>query len=67
MITPILDNCLNCNKPARKAGGGICLQCEIYALIDLSFERMHAALRGDIPVIGRKLPASRKQAETNQR
>jgi hypothetical protein len=47
--------------PATKPGSGICVRCEIQALIDLSFERMRAALSGAIPVIGKRLPGNARQ------
>jgi hypothetical protein len=55
----IFDRCISCGRPARAPGGGICLQCEIMALIDLSFDRMRSALQGAIPVTAKRLPASR--------
>lgn len=44
-----------------KPGGGICIRCEIMVLIDLSFDRMKAALCGEIPVTGKRLPVSREK------
>jgi hypothetical protein len=55
MIAPLFDTCVKCGRPSSQPGAGICLQCEIMALIDLSFDRIRAALRGEIPVIGRRI------------
>jgi hypothetical protein len=55
----MLDRCIVCGNEARKPGAGMCLHCEIQALIDLSFDPMRVAIRGQIPVIGKRLqPAS---------
>ena len=66
MITPILDNCIACGRQSKTPGAGICLQCEITALIDLSFERMRAALRGQIPTIGKRLQATKNATKGNR-
>ena len=54
----MLDNCIACGRPAATPGGGICLRCEIMALIDLSFDRLRAGIRGEIPVLGRRIEPS---------
>lgn len=73
MIEPLFDRCIVCGQRAYRPGAGICWQHEVTVLIDLSYDRMRAALRGSIPVIGKRLqPAStpapsRKRAKSNQR
>jgi hypothetical protein len=54
MIEPILDRCINCGLPARKPGAGICVRCEIEALISLSYERMKEYMKSD-PLRARRI------------
>jgi hypothetical protein len=65
-VNGLLDRCISCGRPAKMPGGGQCLQCEIMALIDLSFDRMRAALSGAIPITGRRLSKLQKGANTTQ-
>jgi hypothetical protein len=59
-MNSLLDRCIVCGLQAREPGAGICRYHWLMALIDLSLDRLRAALRGDIPTRGRRLTVSRE-------
>lgn len=61
MIAPLFDRCIICVQRAYKPGAGICWYHEVQALIDLSFDRMRAALRGNTPTTGKRLQPARRE------
>ena len=62
----LLDRCIACGMPATKPGSGICIRCEIMALIALGYERMRERVRGNIKVSGRVIVPG-KQPKYEQR
>jgi ribosomal protein L37E len=55
MIEPLFDTCASCGRVAKHIGAGICHYCGLMKAVTESFDRMRAALRGQIPTVGKRL------------
>jgi hypothetical protein len=60
MIEPLFDRCTKCGRVAQHIGAGICHYCTLMKIIEGGFDRMRAAIRGQIPTVGKRLQPSRK-------